>query len=85
MSNVRNYTDKQLIGRMKRTNGFLYIPKGIHIIAVRSDEDEPDKYDDKLYLFKGEKCISVMSCTTNSGKYGLLNFFKWNTFNITFT
>ena len=79
MSNVKAYTDAELITRMKSLNSFLYIPKGLHLIAVRSQEDEPDKYDDKLYVFIGEKCIDVMSCTTNSGTYGLKNFLKWNT------
>lgn len=78
MSNVKNYTDKQLIDRMKSLDSFLYVPKTPHVIVVRSDEDEPDKYDDKLYLFRGETFIAVMSCTSNSGTYGLLNFPKWN-------
>ena len=78
MSNVRNYTDKELISRMQSLHSFAYIPKGLHLIVVRSDEDQPDAYDDKLYLFIGERCISVMSCTSNSGTYGLLNYFKWN-------
>mgnify|MGYP003108924260 CR=1 FL=1 len=78
MSNVKSYTDEQLINRMKSLPSFKGVPNGKHIIAVRSSEDEPDKYDDKLYLFDGDKCISVMSCTTNSGVYGLKNFAKWN-------
>jgi len=78
MSNVRNYTDKQLIDRMKSLPSFLYVPKGMHLIVLRSDEDAPDRYDDKAYLFKGEKGVDVIPCTSNSGKYGLLNFFKWN-------
>jgi len=78
MANVKSYTDGQLILRMKSLSSFLYVPKGAHIIVVRSDEDEPDKYDDKLYLFIGEKCISVMSCTSNSGLYGLKKWYKWN-------
>lgn len=78
MTNVRNYTDIQLINRMKSLDSFINIPLGEHIIAVRSNEDEPDKYDDKLYLFDHRVCIGVMSCTTNSGVYGLKNFMKWN-------
>lgn len=78
MTNVKSYRGKCLIDKMKSLDSFQYVPKGMHIIAVRSNEDEPDKYDDKLYLFCGEKFISVMSCTTNSGTYGLFNFFKWN-------
>lgn len=79
-SNVRSYTDKELINRMKSLPSFLYVPRGIHIIAVRSNEDALDRYDDKLYLFKGEKFISVMSCTTNAGLYGLKKWYKWNKF-----
>mgnify|MGYP000459932865 CR=1 FL=1 len=78
MTNVKSYSSEQLLNRMKSLSSFLYIPKGMHVIVVRSNEDEPDKYDDKLYLFFGEKFISVMSCTSNSGTYGLRNFFKWN-------
>ena len=48
MTNVRNYTDIQLINRMKSLPSFINVPFGKHIIAVRSNEDEPDKYDDKL-------------------------------------
>ena len=77
-SNVRAYTDKQLIDRMKSLPSYLYVPKGDHLIVVRSNEDASDRYDDKCYHFVHEKCVSVMSCTSNSGKYGLLNFFKWN-------
>ncbi len=78
MTNVKSYSDKQLIDRMKNLPSFRNIPIGYHIIVVRSNEDEPDKYDDKLYLFKGDKFIDVMSCTSNSGIYGLRNFLKWN-------
>lgn len=77
-SSVRIYTDKELIDRMKSLPSFLYVPKTPHVIVVRSSEDVPDAYDDKLYLFIGEKCVDVMSCTSNSGIYGLRNFLKWN-------
>lgn len=78
MTNVKNYTDENLINRMVSLPSFKGIPFGFHIIAVRSNEDEPDKFDDKLYLFSGSVCFGVMSCTTNSGTYGLKNFSKWN-------
>jgi hypothetical protein len=78
MTSVRNYTDADLINSVKNTNGFKGIPKGNWLIFVRSKEDTPNKYDDKVYLMKGYNCIKVSSCTTNSGSYGLLNFRKWN-------
>ncbi len=75
---VRNYTDSELIEQMMSLPSYLCIPEGYHIIAVRSSEDDPDKFDDKMYLFKGTECISVFTCTTNTGTYGLLNFRKWS-------
>jgi len=77
-TNVKQYTDKQLLDRMKSLGSFTHVPSGHHIIAVRSNEDAPDKYDDKFYHFIGKRCISVMSGTTNSGLYGLRKFYKWN-------
>tara|TARA_R110000822_G_scaffold127454_4_gene262977 strand:- start:1227 stop:1829 length:603 start_codon:yes stop_codon:yes gene_type:complete len=78
MNNVKSYTDKGLIDRMKSLPSFRYVPRGKHMIVLRSKEDAPDRYDDKLYLFDYETCLDVMSCTSNSGTYGLLNFAKWN-------
>jgi hypothetical protein len=78
MSNVRNYTDAELIHQAKSIKGFKSIPKGLWLIFIRSNEDEPNRFDDKVYIMQNEKSISVSSCTTNSGTYGLLNFKKWN-------
>lgn len=78
MSNVKSYTDKQLLDRMRSLPSFSYMPRTPHIIVVRSNEDEPDKFDDKLYLFIGTRFVSVMPCTSNSGVYGLRNYLKWN-------
>jgi len=78
MTNVKSYTSKQLLDRIRTLPSFKYMPRGIHVVVVRSKEDAPDKYDDKLYLFLGKKFLFVMGCTANSGSYGLKNFFKWN-------
>ena len=75
---VRAYTDKQLLDKVISLSTFNGIPKGYWLLGVRSNEDEPDKYDDKVYLYYGTKFIMVTSCTTNPGKYGLLNFKEWN-------
>lgn len=77
-SNVKNYTTEQLINRMRSLPSFKGVPQGHHVIVVRSDEDHYNTYDDKLYLFKSDICLAVMSCTSNSGAYGLANFVKWN-------
>ncbi len=77
-TNVRNYTDQELIGIFKSLPSYKYVPKGHHIIFVRSKENQTDVFDDKAYHFIGEKCISVMPCTTNTGRWGLYNFWRYN-------
>lgn len=69
-SNVKSYTDNQLIARAKAIRGFKEIPKNYWLVFIRSQEDEFDKFDDKVYLFQGEKFIMVTSCTTNKGAKG---------------
>jgi hypothetical protein len=70
MSNVRNYTDKELLDYVKGLSDFKYIPDNYWLLGVRSQEDESNVFDDKFYLFKGEKFISVTSGTTNKGDKG---------------
>jgi len=76
---VRNYTAAQLLAQVREVTGFNgIIPAGYWFIFVRSSEDAPDVYDDKGYLFKGDKFNTVFACTTNSGTTGLRNFIKYN-------
>lgn len=75
---VREYTDKQLLDKVKSLPSFIYIPSGYWILGVRSKDDLPDRYDDKFYLFKGKNFILVTTGTTNPGTHGLLNFANWN-------
>lgn len=75
---VKSYTDKQLLDRVKSLDNYIDIPSEYWILGVRSSADLPDEFDDKFYLFKGEKFIMVTSGTTHSGTYGLLNFKLWN-------
>jgi hypothetical protein len=70
MSNVRKYTDEQLVSRFKSMKNFKGIPKGKYLILVRSTEDATDLFDDKSYLMEGEKCLMVQPCTTNKGLKG---------------
>lgn len=70
MTNVKSYTDKQLLARVKSISKFTHIPVGFWLLFVRSEEDAFNKFDDKAYLFKGEQFISVTSCTTNKGPNG---------------
>lgn len=67
---VRNYTDKQLLDRVKQLPNYTYIPPYIWILGVRSNEDLTDTYDDKFYIFKGEQFLFVTTGTTNKGLKG---------------
>lgn len=69
-TNVKAYTDKQLLDRVKSLKDFFYIPNSYWLLWVRSSEDAFDEFDDKRYLFKGEEFVSVTSCTTNKGGRG---------------
>lgn len=69
-TNVKSYTDKQLLERVRALADFNHIPYGYWLIFVRSQEDEFDKFDDKVYLFNGNDFIMVTSCTTDKGVYG---------------
>lgn len=80
-SNVRSYTDKELLDRVKATKGFQKIPEGYWILGVRSNEDEENTYDDKFYIFKGDVFQEVITGTTHPGadilKGGFLRFNKY--------
>lgn len=75
---VKNYTDAQLLMRVRKLNNFIKIPENYWILGVRSKEDRFNEFDDKFYLFKGEQFIMVMSGTTNPGANGLLNPEQYN-------
>lgn len=64
---VKSYTDKELLARVKSLPSFKSIPKGYWLLGVRSSEDTPNKFDDKIYLFKEEEFIIVTQATTNPG------------------
>jgi len=67
MNNVRNYTDKELLDRVRSLPSFRGIPQNYWLIGVRSNEDAYNHFDDKFYLFKGEKFIAAGPGTTNAG------------------
>ena len=64
---VRNYTDKELLDRVKALDSFKGYPMGRWILGVRSSADLPNKFDDKFYIYEGTRFITVMSGTTNPG------------------
>ena len=79
------YTDEQLIERVEtKAEGFKGWKAGVYFIAVRSNADKMDAFDDKGYVFEckadGERpdFIMVVTCTTNAGSYGLKKFAEMN-------
>lgn len=82
MSNVRSYNDAELIERVKGLSSFDGLPNGILDVWVRSNEDEFDKFDDKVYTFDCSggipNFIMVCSGTTNAGAVGLKHYARWN-------
>lgn len=75
---MKNYTDEQLLNRVKELKSFIRIPNDYWILGVQSKEDKFNEFDDKFYLFKGEKFIMVTTGTTNAGLTGLKNYETYN-------
>jgi len=75
---VRPYTDKQLLEKARSLSSFSKVPAGYWLLGVRSLDDIPNTFDDKIYLFKGEDFVLVTSATTNTGTPTLRQFEKVN-------
>lgn len=79
-TNVRIYTDLELIQKVESLPTFKGWKKGVTDIWVRSNEDAFNEFDDKVYTFECSedgvrpKFIGVCSGTTNAGEDGLLKF-----------
>jgi hypothetical protein len=75
---VRNYTTAQLLEKVREIEGFKGYPQEYWLLGVRSNEDTPNRFDDKFYLFLGEQFVLVTSGTTNPGTPTLMQFEKVN-------
>lgn len=79
-TNVREYTDEQIISRVEQLASFRGWAAGKYDIWVRSNEDEFDAFDDKVYSFEVEatgdkpKFAMVCSGTTHAGHRGLKEY-----------
>ena len=78
MTNVRNYTDNELLETVKSLPSFDGFPKDIWILGVQSNEDKFNAFDDKFYVFKGRKFILATTGTTNAGKSAIMGYEKYN-------
>lgn len=76
-SNVRNYHKDELLAKVKSLPNYSGIPTGYWLLGVQSNEDEFNVFDDKFYLFKGERFITVATGTTNAGLSGMYKFYKY--------
>lgn len=61
------YSDQQLLNRVSGLKSFQGFPKTFWLLAVRSKADVFNKFDDKFYLFHGERFVKVWKGTTNAG------------------
>lgn len=75
---VKDYTDKQLLNKVKALESYKGIPKDYWILGVQSEEDTYNVYDDKFYLFRGTKFIMAFSGTTNAGSTGHMEYQTYN-------
>ena len=78
-SNVRILTDVEILEKIKSLPSFKALPNNYYIVGVRSLEDETNKFDDKFYIFQGEKFLTMTTGTTNPGAPVLKGgFLKYN-------
>lgn len=78
MTNVRQYTSKQLLDRVDIIGGKIPNIGKYLIIGVQSIEDAYNKFDDKFYVFDGPNFMLVTSGTTNAGATALQHFKNYN-------
>lgn len=78
MTNVKSYTDKQLLNRVEAIGGKIPDKGKYLIIGIQSQEDDYDQFDDKFYVFDGPEFKQVSTGTTNAGKTALLFFKDYN-------
>jgi len=78
MTNVKSYSDRQLLKRVKELPSYGGLPDNFWILGIQSSEDGFNEFDDKFYLFEGIKFIMVVEGTTNAGTTGLLNYKRYS-------
>lgn len=78
MSNVRQFTDKELLEKVEAIGGTIPNIGKYMIIGVQSQEDAFNLFDDKFYVFDGSSFMMVSTGTTNAGKTALQNFDQYD-------
>ncbi|WP_093024701.1 hypothetical protein [Pustulibacterium marinum] len=77
-TNVRSFTDKELLDRVEAIGGKIPNRGKYLCIGVQSKEDQYNVFDDKFYLYDGCDFVMVSSGTTNAGSTALKTFDKYN-------
>lgn len=81
---MKKYTDKQVLDRVEQLPSFKGWKVGVYDVWIRSEVDEYNKFDDKVFTYEclkeGERPEFILACTgtTNPGAEGLKNFNKYN-------
>lgn len=78
MTNVRAYSDNQLLERVESIGGEIPNVGKYLIIGIQSQEDAFNAFDDKFYVFDGPKFMQVSTGTTNCGKEALFFFSNYD-------
>lgn len=84
MRNVRPYSDKEILDRIRSLPSFKGFPRGPMDVWIRSAKDEYDSFDDVVFTYWCDgsddvpRFIMKSSGTTNAGSEGLMNFAKYN-------
>lgn len=77
-SNVRAYTDSQLLERVEMVGGTIPNIGKYLSIGVESLEDQANLFDDKFYIFDGPEFKMVTTGTTNAGLTALRHFDRYD-------
>lgn len=77
MTNVRQFTDKELLNKVECIGGKIPNKGKYLVIGVQSLEDGFNIFDDKFYVFDGSSFVMVSTGTTNAGKTALEHFDRY--------
>lgn len=87
---MRGFTDNEILGKVTKAENYKGFPGSITTpefldVWIRDNSPNPtDKFQDKVFTYEcygnDKTPVFKMRCTGTSqtGKYGLLNFLKWN-------
>ena len=78
MTNIRNYTEKEILDRVKSVGGKI-TPNKFLLVGIQSTEDATNLFDDMFYVFYNGELKGSTTGTTNPGLTALKHFEKYST------